>query len=88
MRVAVKPGRPVTLLRVSEDLKKALLLKGVTAEAERVETCSTQIAVELAKGSGYDVVKAGLGNHLAYVLDNVYEEAKLYLEHLGASVIP
>lgn len=88
LRVEVEPGRPVTLLRVSSDLKRALLLKGVTAEGERVDACSTQVAVKLAVGSGGDVLRAGVGNHLAFVLDDVYEEAMLYLEHVGAEVIP
>ncbi|MEM1571245.1 MAG: fucose isomerase [Pyrobaculum sp.] len=88
LRVTVESGRPATLLRVSGDLKRALLLRGVTAEGERVEACSTQIAVRLTVGSGRDVLRAGLGNHLAFVLDDVYEEARLYLEHLGAQVIP
>ncbi|WP_333639634.1 fucose isomerase [Pyrobaculum aerophilum] len=88
LRVEVPPGLPVTLLRVSSDLKKALLLKGVTIEAQRVEACSTQVAVRLLTGRGRDVLRAGLGNHLAYVLDDVYEEARLYFERTGAVVIP
>ena len=39
-------------------------------------------------GAASDVFSAGLGNHLAYVLDDVYDEAKEYLLHLGAKVVP
>jgi len=87
IRAEVEPGRPVTLLRVSRDLRRALLLGGVTAEAERAEACATQIAVKVTKGSPAAVYKAGLGNHLAFVFDDVYEEVEAYLRYLGASVL-
>lgn len=86
--VEVPPGVPTTLLRVSGDLKKAILLRGVTDVAQRIEACNTQVAVKLPEGAGRAVLRAGLGNHLAYVLDDVYEEARAYLEHLGATVLP
>lgn len=88
IRARFPTGITVTLLRVSADLKKALLLKGITIEPERVEACATQIGVKLVVGTARDVIEAGLGNHLAFVLDDVYEEARDYLIHLGARVIP
>ncbi|MGC9051470.1 fucose isomerase [Pyrobaculum sp.] len=88
LRVEVPPGMPITLLRVSGDLKRAVLLRGLTDVAQRVEACNTQVAVKLPDGAGRAVLKAGLGNHLAYVLDDVYEEARAYLEYLGATVVP
>jgi len=44
--------------------------------------------VVVLNGAASDVLSAGLSNHLAHVLDDVYDEAKKYLLHLGAKVIP
>ncbi|WP_148682357.1 hypothetical protein [Pyrobaculum neutrophilum] len=82
----VEPGRPITLLRVSGDLRRALLLRGTTAQAPRLEACAAQIAVETPQAEA--VLAAGLGNHLAFVLDDVYHETKAYLQHLGVQVAP
>lgn len=82
----VEPGRPITLLRVSGDLRRALLLRGTTAQAPRIEACAAQIAVETPQAEA--VLAAGLGNHLAFVLDDVYHETKAYLQHLGVQVAP
>ncbi|MFN3805506.1 MAG: fucose isomerase, partial [Pyrobaculum sp.] len=84
----IETGRPVTLLRVSGDLRKALLLPGVTTTAERIEACATQIAVRLLKGSGEDVFEAGLGNHLAFVFEDIYYEMRRYFQYLGTEVLP
>jgi L-fucose isomerase-like protein len=88
IKAEVSSGRPATLLRVSADLKKALLLRAVTIELERIDACATQIGFKLLRGSADDVMRAALGNHLAFVLDDVYEEAREYLEYMGAEVIP
>ncbi len=88
IRAAFASGLTATLLRVSADLKRALLLKGVTVEAERIEACNTQIGLKLLVGSAKDVLEAGLGNHLAFVLDDVYDEVKEYLTYMGAKVVP
>lgn len=88
IRAQVGSGRPATLMRVSADLKRALLLKAVTVEVERIEACNTQIGFKLLNGTADDVLEASLGNHLAFVLDDVYDEAKEYLVHVGARVIP
>ncbi|AEA12742.1 L-fucose isomerase and related protein-like protein [Thermoproteus uzoniensis 768-20] len=88
IRAKFPSGAAATLLRVSADLKKALLLKAVTVEADRVEACNSQVGFKLLAGSAKDIYEAGLGNHLAFVLDDVYEEAKEYLTHIGARVVP
>lgn len=88
MRGTAPPGKPITLLRVSEDLKKALLLKGVTYMGERIEACSYQVYVKLTVGDAQDILSANLGNHLAFVLEDVYEEARKYLNYIGAEVFP
>ncbi|MEZ0248522.1 MAG: fucose isomerase [Thermoproteus sp.] len=88
IQAEISPGRPATLMRVSADLKRALLLRAVTAKAERIEACSTQVAFKVLNGAAESVIKASLGNHLAFVLDDVYEEAREYLEYIGAKVVP
>jgi L-fucose isomerase-like protein len=88
IKTRIPPGSPATLLRVSGDLRRALLLRAVTVEPEEVEACNAQAGFKLINGTASDVLSAGLGNHLAYVLDDVYDEAKEYLLHLGAEVIP
>lgn len=88
LRAVFASGLTATLLRVSADLRKALLLKAITVEAERVEACNSQIGLKLLVGSAKDVLDSGLGNHLAFVLDDVYDEAKEYLTYMGAKVIP
>jgi len=88
IRAKFPSGSPATLLRVSADLKRALLLKAVTVDTDRVEACNSQIGLKLTVGSARDVYEAGLGNHLAFVLDDVYEEAREYLTYIGAKVVP
>jgi L-fucose isomerase-like protein len=88
IKTRIPPGSPATLLRVSGDLRRAILLRAVTVEPEEVEACNAQAGFKLINGTASDVLSAGLGNHLAYVLDDVYDEAKEYLLHLGAKVIP
>ena len=88
IKTRIPPGSPATLLRVSGDLRRALLLRAVTVEPEEVEACNAQAGFKLINGTASDVLSAGLGNHLAYVLDDVYDEAKEYLLHLGAKIIP
>jgi len=81
----VEPGGPVSAQGVPR-LEAGPLVEGVTAEAERVEACATQIAVRVTRAPAA-VYKAGLGNHLAFVFDDVYEEVEAYLRYLGASVV-
>jgi len=88
IRTKTAPGSPATLLRVSGDLKRALLLRAVTVEPEEVEACNAQAGFKLLNGVASRVLSAGLGNHLAYVLDDVYEEAGEYLRGLGVEVLP
>lgn len=88
IKTRIPPGSPATLLRVSGDLRRALLLRAVTVEPEEVEACNAQAGFKLINSTASDVLSAGLGNHLAYVLDDVYDEAKEYLLHLGAKIIP
>jgi L-fucose isomerase-like protein len=88
IKTRIPPGSPATLLRVSGDLRRALLLRAVTVEPEEVEACNAQAGFKLINSTASDVLSAGLGNHLAYVLDDVYDEAKEYLLHRGAEVIP
>jgi len=88
IRTRIPPGSPATLLRVSGDLKRALLLKAVTVEPEEVEACNAQAGFKLLNATAADVFSAGLGNHLAYVLDDVYEETKEYLHNRGVEVLP
>ncbi len=88
IRTRIPPGSPATLLRVSGDLKRALLLKAVTVEPEEVEACNAQAGFRLLNATAADVFSAGLGNHLAYVLDDVYEETKEYLRNRGVEVLP
>jgi L-fucose isomerase-like protein len=59
LRVEVPPGMPITLLRVSDDLRRAILLRGLTDVAQRVEACNTQVAVKLPDGAGRAVLRAG-----------------------------
>ncbi|MEM1597311.1 MAG: fucose isomerase [Pyrobaculum sp.] len=87
LRGVVKPGTPITLLRVSADLKKAVLLAGRTTEAERVEACATQVAVRVERGRPEALLTAGLGNHLAFVLDDVYDEVLTYFKYTGTQII-
>jgi len=88
IRTRIPPGSPATLLRVSGDLRRALLLKAVTVEPEEVEACNAQAGFKLLNATAADVFSAGLGNHLAYVLDDVYEETNEYLHNRGVEVLP
>lgn len=78
-------GSPVTLLRT--DLSRAVLLRGVvTGSRLGLKACSSQLAVRLEGGSR-SVTRHWLGNHLAFVLDDVYDDVRDVLEHLGIEVI-
>ena len=80
-----RQGSPVTLLRT--DLRRAVLLRGVVAGSRvGLKACNNQLAIKL-RGSSRAVMRHWLGNHLAFVIDDVYDEVLDVLEYLGIEVI-
>jgi len=80
-----KRGSVVTLLRT--DLRRAIVLRG-TVEGSRLglEACNSQILIKVDKGVD-KLLRHPLGNHLAFVLSDVYDDVVDVLRAVGVELI-